>query len=268
MEIYGDSLSAGLLDNQPLEKAISFEELRKIYTALGRYKFTGEVKHLVDFQKPELAWPALVARELGTENMPLETRNFARSGAKTKDLYKQIDKTPSEETIAFFFIGHNDICNHTESVERLSLKYEREIEQALRLWDAGHQRSTAYLIPVGMIPDVYKALAGTKWSTVEGDQFQCEDSWTKHFPYCVSHYRMYAEGRLDSHLRPRITGMNDTLATIARRWNTNSRRNTYDVLSLRTESLRPSHFAIDCFHLSAGGQQALGAAIGAAVLAY
>src|SRR5688572_18811663 len=111
METYGDSLTAGFLSHTSVLDAPPLTQIEKIMSSLALFKITKNISHLEKHETRSFAWPALVGKSLSED---LELVNLAVSGAKSPELLKQVTKAgeTKTKTIAFFFIGHNDLCHY------------------------------------------------------------------------------------------------------------------------------------------------------------
>jgi lysophospholipase L1-like esterase len=260
MEIYGDSLTAGFLDSTSVVSPPTLPEISSIISDLALYKLTNDENLIHKHEGRDNAWPADLAHlvEAATPNLNLTVQNLAVSGATTSELASQIKDAPDASEYGMFFIGHNDLCKDTDSVDTVAAKFSASFETAVRIWDKDHSNAKGYLIPVGQIQRVYDTLHGLVW--YQGAvQYKCEDSWTKFFPYCPSYADMYANGTLDAFLGPRIDAMNNSLAALAQKMNGSSAHgNHYEyVAGIDKETYEKEYFAIDCYHLSELGQSTL-----------
>jgi hypothetical protein len=94
LEAYGDSLTAGFLSNTDLTAPPNLDGVSQIMSDLVMYKMTSNPKYLEPHQKPELAWPQVLAGLLANEMGPLTVGNYAVSGAHTSDLLSQVQRAP------------------------------------------------------------------------------------------------------------------------------------------------------------------------------
>ncbi|MBY0372128.1 SGNH/GDSL hydrolase family protein [bacterium] len=259
VEAYGDSLTAGFMSRTDVTHAPPLPEMSGIISDLAMFFMTKDRTYLAKHHAPELAWPALLATELGGNN-PLPLDNHAVSGARSWNLLDEVKSHPQRgvTTRAFFFIGHNDLCNSTDSPQALADSFKQEVGSAVEEWDRNHKDSVAYLVPVGKIGEVYKILNGYVWHKGSQKNYSCVDSWTKLFPYCVSHYAKFKAGILDTYLNPRRDAMNTALEKLSEEWTLKSSSNQFHYLANAQDiQYAPEFFAVDCFHLSPTGQKAV-----------
>lgn len=259
IEVYGDSISAGFLSRTRVTAAPPLSEVGVTISNLAMYLMDREKnKHYVDKEHaPDLAWPALVAKEIDPAG-PVKLYNNAVSSSRAWEMAGQVrsNKAPAGKTRAFFFIGHNDLCNNLDTPKNIAAAFGNEMDDALRLWDAAHSDSVAYLVPVADIHRVYKALDGFIWHRGTKKNYTCMDSWTKFFPYCASHYAKFKVGALDTYMVPRLDAMNDMLDARALAWSKKSTKNRFVYLKNAHDTpYLKEFFAVDCFHMSPEGQR-------------
>lgn len=261
LEIYGDSISAGFLDETKLVAAPTLPEIGKIISDLATAKISGNPSYITAHENRSLAWPATLSQFFGKE---VVVQNHAVTGAKSVDLISELSfGSSAKEAMAFFFIGHNDLCHNTLSAEELSQNFRANFERALKLWNASHSGATAYFLPVSEIERLYQSLDGTVWHNSGSHAYTCEDSWTRLFPYCRTHYEKFKQGTLTDFLSPRIEKMRNVLRELASLWDRkNTRGNHFEYLeSLEQLPYTPSYFAVDCYHLSSEGQAEFGSRV-------
>lgn len=257
IETYGDSLTAGFMSSTDVTNAPPLVEMSGIVSDLAMFFVTKDVAYLRDHHAPELAWPSLLAKKLGG-NTPLPLENQAVSGARAWSLVNQVRARPAGNapSRAFFFIGHNDLCNNNDTPQTVADVFKGEVNAALEEWNKTHSGSIAYIVPVGQIAEVYKVLNGYVWRKGGSKDYSCVDSWTKLFPYCVSHFQKHKAGTLDAYLKPRRDGMNRVLGELAQEWTQRATGNRFEYLEdAHAMQYVPEFFAVDCFHLSPRGQQ-------------
>jgi len=260
METYGDSLTAGFLTNTNVTNAPSLKVISDIYSDLAMYKVSGDKKYIAPYEPPELGWPFAVARLLESVADPITIKNFAVSGAKTVDLIGQVGRNgvTLAPTMAFFFMGHNDLCEAKGTPEEIGRTYAATFERALIQWNRNHRDSAAYFMPVGDVHRVFETLKGYVWHDGPVKKYACEDSWTRYFPYCPKYGRLHKEGKLREYLQPKIQAMNDALERLAFDWDKKGAGNRFHYLKdLHDSPYQENFFAVDCFHLSHEGQKAL-----------
>ncbi len=258
IEVYGDSISAGFLSHTDVTNAPSLTQMSETISNLAMFLMDKEKnRSYVDKEHaPDLAWPKVLSDKIEPAG-PVDLYNYAVSSSRTWQMAGQVKGNPhtSGETRAFFFIGHNDLCNNMDTPDNIGNEFGNEFSQALALWDATHKDSVAYLIPVADIHRVYEALDGYVWHRGGKRDYSCVDSWTKFFPYCPSHYKKHKAGTLGSYMKPRLAAMNGVLDNLANLWSKKSSSNKFAYLKdAHDTAYQKEFFAVDCFHLSARGQ--------------
>lgn len=269
IETYGDSITAGFLTKTEVTNAPPLSEISLLVSDLAMFFMTKDTRFIVKHHAPDLAWPALLAKTLDP-NGPLRVENQAVSGANTWELITQVRKQAgrSSASRAFFFIGHNDLCNNPDSPTAIASSFSGQVENALAEWSKTHRGATAYLVPISDIHRVYERLWGYVWHKGAEDSYTCTDSWTKLFPYCISHYKKAKLGQLETYMKPRLNEMNAALEKLADAWNRQNPANHYVYLKdAHNIPYEPEYFAVDCFHLSAAGQRTVATRIEEMVLA-
>ena len=259
METYGDSLTAGLLDYTNINGKNELEKVSSILSDLTMFKLTQDRSFLKKHERAEYSWPNLLAQKLTGGSSNIEIRNYALTGARTNALMEEVKKatttTDADDVIAFFFIGHNDLCHTKGSAEELKSEFTSNFFSALRDWDRKHLGARAYLISVAEVQYLYPVLDGITWYDGPKAKYRCNENWENLFPYCPAFYKKYKEGSLNEYLNPRIKEINDSLTEIVDTMKTESQRNQY----FRVEMTPGAHFksdffAVDCYHLSSQGQ--------------
>jgi lysophospholipase L1-like esterase len=266
LEAFGDSLTAGFLSGTTLTAAPPLPEISDIISDMALFKLIKNPAVLVKLHRPDLAWPQLLAQLEGKRlSARVSVDNQAVSGAHVANLVSQVSRVrvSNETTQAYFFIGHNDLCNNPKEVTSLVGELINHYRVGLEAWDKTHEGGTAYLIPVAAIQDVYEVLHGYKWYTGPKVNYTCEDSWDKLFPYCRSYHRLYKTGKLEEYLIPRVRGINQGLEKLAEEWDRRSlRKNHFRFLKdFDRLSFRPEFFAVDCYHISPAVQRAIAEAL-------
>ena len=270
LEFYGDSLSAGYLSGTSVVSPPPLSYISRVMSDTAVFKLTKNREKIMPHHRMDLAWPKFFA-ELEAKNA--EIQNFALSGAKIHQLHIQLDnaRPKSKAARAFFFIGHNDLCdwkNPPEPAGTLSRRFAKTLEKELDRWEARHENGTAYLVPVSDVPKIFEILKGYTWYDNGKVKFRCEESWDKFFPYCLPHRGRMLGGTLDRFLYDRIERMNVELREMALRRDAAGLKNRYRFLEdIDTKAMEPKHFAVDCYHLSEEGQRGLAQAIFTAVKA-
>lgn len=259
MEAYGDSLTAGFLTDTNVTKPPPLKDISSLISDLAMFLMTKNRSYMAKHHAPQLAWVSVLSKKLfPTGSIVLD--NHAVSAARTFEILGQVQshKDRGEPSTSFFFAGHNDLCNNTDLPSHIGYAYRLEIGRALAAWDAVHQNSTAYLVPVSDIHRVYAALTGYVWYRGTQSDYRCEDSWAKFFPYCPSHLAKFKLGQLESYMKPRLAAMNRALDDLTFEWNKKSRTNKFVYLKgAHDVAYEPAFFAVDCFHLSEIGQRKL-----------
>lgn len=259
LEAYGDSITAGFMSRTDVTHAPPLKEMGSIISDLAMFIMTKDPAHVAKHHAPELAWPTLLAKRLDPTG-PMKLNNQAISGAHGFEILGQVKnvKATAEVTKAFFFIGHNDLCNNVDSPENIGAAFKDEVGRAIEEWDRRHKDSVAYLIPVGQIHRVYQTLFNYVWHRGPQNNYSCVDSWTKFFPYCPSHYKKAKAGTFEAYMGPRLDAMNDGLDELASELSKKSASNRFHYLKdAHDVSYDPDLFAVDCFHLSAKGQKTI-----------
>jgi lysophospholipase L1-like esterase len=260
IEAFGDSLTAGFLSNTRVVQASPLFEVSRIVSDLAAYRFFHDTKFLKQHQDPTWAWPQRLAERIAPEGEKIEVRNYAVSGAFTRDLLTQVSNAPKavQGTWSFFLIGHNDLCGNHATPDSIAETFKSLYRKALAAWDQNHQGAVGFLVPVGAIYRVYQALDGYVWHQSSKGALSCRDSWRPYFPYCPSYAHLQANHQLEAFLAPKIEAMNHALGDLVDEWNKKSSRNRFLYLSgVHDKSYEPKYFAVDCFHLSPEGQEEL-----------
>lgn len=261
-ETYGDSLTVGFLSATNLTEDPPLSLITDIYNAIFQWKLLGDVSSIEPYQKPELSWPVQLASQVESQPNEITVINNAVSGNKSSDLLAEVTgaQFPKPDSVAFFFIGHNDFCDNSDSPEMLAASFINNYNLAIAAWEKQHQGATAYFMPIGDIPRVFSTLDGFEWHTAQdgSPKLTCYDSWTRLFPYCPRYAHMQEAGQLGNYLSPRINAMNSALEKQVAQWDKQSGKNRYFYLKgVDQAPFQDSYFAIDCFHLSATGQKEL-----------
>jgi lysophospholipase L1-like esterase len=267
IESYGDSLTVGFLSNTDVTSHPPLSLIGQIYTDIAKWKIEQDPKYIAPYTKPENSWPVQLANQMAGAGPAPVVYNRAVSGSRSADLLKQVQSltAPDGSAIAFFFMGHNDLCTpSTDTVDGIANNFQANYDRAIAEWDARHHDTTAYIIPVGDIHRVFAQLDGYVWHRgFEDSDLSCYDSWTRLFPYCPRYAHMQEKGKLEGYLKPRLDAMNARLATQVIEWNRKSvSGNRFVYLDgIQNQDYQTAYFAVDCFHLSSQGQRALSEAI-------
>jgi hypothetical protein len=260
-ESYGDSLTAGFLSDANLTSPPPLKQVSKIISDLAMFLLTQKPEYTEPHHARAKAWPNQLADLLRKDGTAVDLVNNAVSGSASWDLSSQLVASGSDST-AFFFSGHNDICENTEPVADLADRFERSFEEAISRWDAGHMGSKAVVLPVSRIDRVFATLKGHVWFKSQAANYRCEDCWKKFFPYCPSFYRMHKDGTLRDFIEPRVEAMNAALERVVDKWNRTSKANAFYFLKdVHEVAFRPDYFSIDCYHLGSYGQSELGLSV-------
>lgn len=259
LETYGDSLTAGFLSHTALTSPPPLSEVSQLISDLARFKLTGDRKHVSQYDSAKDAWPTIL-KKTWDPIVNVDLRNYAVSGARSYQLINQVRlaRDVRAHTFAIFFIGHNDMCENRDPIPDLETAIEENFKTALGLWDSNHLDSEAYILPIGNIHEVYKILRGFVWSKAKSHDYTCEESWDKYFPYCRAHFQKFKSEKLDEYLVPRLTAANSSIGKAVDAMQRTSKRNHYHyVEDIHQLAYLKEAFAVDCFHLSSGGQSML-----------
>ena len=268
IEAFGDSLTAGLISHTQLTAPPPLKELGGILSSLALFKVTKNYDYLQELQRPNLAWVAHIAKRLADLGYETKIENHSVSGAQSVDLARQVRESraqptaPADHGTAFFFVGHNDLCNTDDSPTALANRMESSYREALRHWNERHRNSQAFIIPVSEMQRLYPALAEYVWLEAGTSKYSCSTSWATLFPMCKHLYRKYTQGKLSEYLTPRIQAVNSKLRALAEGGTSGlTSENSLHYVDVHDVPFGPEHFAIDCFHLSSVGQTKLGEAV-------
>jgi len=261
LEAFGDSLTAGLLDYTNVTHQNELETVSHILSDLAMFKLTKDRSYLKKHEQNDLAWPQLLAEQLKTSEVNFEVRNYGVSGAKSETLYDEVVNAPpvsprlQSQSIAFFFIGHNDLCHNSNTTENLASEYSSNIDRAIEAWDKTHEGSRGFLVSVAEVQRIYPLLEGQTWYESSRGRYRCNESWDKLFPYCPVFFRKHKEGTLENYLTPRVEALNKALEDLTQKWRNKSSRNQFFHIQMAPGSdFRKNFFAVDCYHLSNEGQ--------------
>lgn len=266
VEAFGDSLTHGFFAKTALAGSTPAYALG-VVGDLVLFKITNDASYVDKYGGPQNAWPRIVADALTEAGASSPVNNLAVTGGSSKGLLAQVDKlkyTGAKDVRAFFFIGHNDLCpGLMESAETLAKKFVANYERALVKWDATHDGSTAYILPVGNVTEVYEVLSNYVWfESTNGEKYKCDTNWSIYFPYCPVYSELLKEGKLRQVLTPRIDLMNKQLEQLVHHFSKSTNRNRFFYLDKLHEAKFQSNLAaVDCFHLSAQGQKSLSEAV-------
>lgn len=258
VEAYGDSITAGFLSYTDVTAPPGIEEVGRIFNDLFQYIAFKNPARLPRHHSPQLAWPKVLADMLGARGERVQVRNFAKSGDHVYDLTAQIGRAPevTSPAAAFFFIGHNDMCKDGGTPDEVAAFFVKHYEKALSDWDKKHAGATAYVMPMGDIYRVFKALQGVVWQKNATGNLTCETSWLRYFPYCPAHAHRLQDGTLQQFIEPKLSAINRALVDLVEKLKLSKRGNRYVFLDkVLTRPYEPDYFAIDCYHLSARGQR-------------
>ncbi len=261
IEAFGDSITAGFVSDTSAVDAPPLKEVSHLVSDLAMYFVTKDRRYVDPLQKKDLAWPSVVAAELGKQlGQALTVENLAVSGSRIADLSKQVEKIQGNVigSRSFFFAGHNDLCHTNGGPEVFTQNFTREYTKALTYWDEHHTQSVAYIIPVADIHRVYRKMQGFVWFHGGDGKYSCNDSWEKLFPYCRANYHRLQANTLEDYFIPRLGAINSAIEQVVHDFNEKSTRNRYYFLSdVRNMTLDTNYFAVDCYHLSVEGQKHL-----------
>lgn len=255
VEAYGDSLTAGFLAGTSVTSPPPLTEVSKMMSDMTSFKLADRTK-LDKHHYPQLAWPQQVVNELKARGNPdIQLHNYAVSGSRSYHMGSQIRANKvADSSVAFFFIGHNDLCDDYPTKEDMVDTYISYVEDSLKQWGKSHKNSEAYVLPVGKVDEVYKLLAGYTWKKTASHDFTCDQNWERNFPYCRANFKRYKAATLDKYLKERITLMNTALEKLVLSQQKADSQNRYVYLTdTHNASYQKEHFAVDCFHLSEKG---------------
>jgi lysophospholipase L1-like esterase len=262
METYGDSITAGLFDYTNITENNELSYVSAILSDLSSFKLTKDRTFLKKHEQSEFSWPTYLTSRLKDSETQFEIRNFALSGAKSDGLMEEVTNAPKPEAnrnvIAFFFIGHNDLCHHKGSVENLGQEYLTNVQTAIEEWDKKHQDARAYLVSVAEVQNIYPILDEFVWHDGPRARYRCNENWKHFFPYCPAFYNRHKQGTLNSYVAPRLEAVNGSLDKIVETMKRSSGRNQYFRVNKSSGTeLKKEYFAVDCYHLSRNGQDFL-----------
>ena len=263
LETYGDSITAAFLSGTSVTSPppLSGEgSVSEIVTDLANYLFNGEKEKLVKHHAPDVAWPVLLGKQLAASGEKFAVKNYAVSGARVKDLSSQVSRssrTSGYGTMAFFFIGHNDLCNANDDPKVIADRLMVDYKKALAEWNAKHEGAVAYLLPIADVHRVFHTLKGYVWHKNGTKRYACEDSWERLFPYCPSHAKKLKAGTIDDYFVPRLREINRAIGELATELNRASGgKNRFAYAEgIMSKPFEADFFAVDCYHLSAAGQK-------------
>lgn len=262
IETYGDSISAGFMAGMSVTAPPPLKTISKAISDMAMFLITDKPDYIQNLHAPQAAWPAQLVGILKQSGVDAVLQNHAISGTESWALSGQVVDGAGAKTDAYFFVGPNDFCENGDSADALAKKYEQNVDSTLAKWDASHDQSQAFLVPVPRVDQVYATLKGFVWYRGAKSAYKCEDSWRKFFPYCPSYNKMLKEGTLEAHIKPRVEAMNVALDRLALKWGKASQKNTFRYLPhVHDVSFRPEYFSVDCYHLSPFGQSEMAKAI-------
>lgn len=259
IEVYGDSLSVAFMAQTSLATPPSIEVIGKILSDLSMHKISGEEKFIAPYKRPENTWGSFLSEKL-KHTTTTTYINRAHEGDRAIHVPGQIAAIPKTKSpsLAFIFIGHNDLCAAKTAAESLPKDFENQINESLKLWDDKHQNSKMYLIQVGDVPQVFEMLENVVWAKTDQFTFNCRHSWRRIFPFCSYLAKLQQEGKMKEVLNPLMKKFNLSLEKLAKKWNETGSSNHFTVLnSSNNIKYELEDFAVDCFHLSKRGQQRL-----------
>lgn len=235
----------------------NFAVLSGLWSNLATFVANGDKTALRRLHAPELSWAQVLGKKLGAD----EVHNYAVSRTRVKDLLTQIDgakDTTDKSVAAFFFMGHNDLCHYTTTVDEFDERFRKEYSAAIAAWDAKHSGDTLYLVPPGDVDRVYKLLDGYTWLKTPSLTLTCNQSWDTVFPFCRENAKRLREGKVSDHLIPRTKNIRTAMEELAKEWTKKSEHNRFVFLEdILQDAYKKEFFAVDCYHLSAYGQKAL-----------
>ena len=260
LEAYGDSLTAGFVSQTNVTNVPSIKPISVMLSKMMMFHLSNDLKYVAPYSRKDLSWFHHVATEVAKNYEIAGFLNFAVPKHHSYHLPGQVSRAGAtkDRTIAFFFVGHNDLLQNYNEPSDIAKEFMANISAAAKKWDSLHEGSTLYLLPVGSIHQVFKILSGYVWYETDQGQYQCEDSWQKLFVYARWYHELYKQGRLESVLEPRIAAMNQSLRSYPHQWESKRQNEVVYVPQMENITYLPEYFAVDCFHLSAKGQHEMG----------
>lgn len=260
METFGDSITRGFVAKQTLNR----KDLTPLEVRLAFFKMAGSMgdrKKLDAMASPDLAWPEQLRTVMKIHGSEIEVLNKSSTNTTSSHLRGQVEEIGKSvaPTMAFFFMGQNDICDRQGVLdEELVLRFRTNYSGALKLWESNHQNSTAYLLPVADISEVYTFLWDKPWGN--GKQ-NCSQTYLNYAPLCLPLARAAQKDadEFKTKVGGRTKKLNQVLAELTQEMNFAVSSNRYVYLQkLEKPDLKQEYFALDCFHLNELGQTALG----------
>ncbi len=268
IEAYGDSLTEGLFSQTSLTKP-DRKEVADALRDFSLFYLTKEKKYIVPYLRHDLSWVSHLATRLGKSyglSKPVPVKNFAVAGSQAVDLVKQVARPIPEynPTVAFFLIGHNDLCDIVGTEWEYVAKFRREYLDALKIWDRTHQDSTAILLPMLPVHYAYERMLDYVWLQEKNEKLTCMSLW-RLFGYCPKFNVMAKNGTMKANISPMENALNNELKFIASEMTyttfTGNRFVTVDPNLFQKPMSGPEFFGFDCYHPSNAGQQAVSSAV-------
>ncbi len=256
METFGDSVTAGTLSKTAVTET-TYKSIQAIRSDLAKYVMLGKESYLTKYGSHENAWPAKLQQLIGVGNVN-ELHNYAVPRAVTADLLKHVkgaSKT-THETMAFFFMGHNDICDSGLTPEQQAEKFVREYKTALLEWDKSRENSVAYIMDVGELHEMISTLNGYVWQKDTDKSYTCNDTWENFIPFCPAYSKLAKANKINEVVGKQIAAMNGSIDALIQDLNKSGVKNTFKHVKF-WDTFHPEYSASDCFHLSQKGQQSL-----------
>lgn len=268
IEAYGDSLTQGLFSHSTIEKPDK-KEIANTLRDFSMFYLTKDQVHIKQYLRPDLSWVSEVARRLGEAyglKQAVPVRNRAVFGSVAKDLIKQVSREWPEynEVLAFFLIGHNEICDVVGTEAEYVAKFRREYLEALHAWDRTHQGSTALLIPMLPVHQAYLRMHEYVWYQEKNEKLTCTKLWQL-FGYCPKFTTWTKQGKIESSIAPIENALNQELKYIASEMTFSTKSGnqflTLDPTLFSKPTLGAEFYAYDCYHPSLTGQKAVAGAV-------
>lgn len=263
IETFGDSLTHGIFAKTSVTSSTP-QLVSHLMGEMSKFGLTRDVGHIEPYGNKSDAWPNYLKDQFESESsQSVSVANASMIMNDTNDLLKQVRQinfSSTSDVMAFFFIGHNDLCpSLDESIGALTRRFKVQYRNALLEWDQMHDGAKAYILPVGNVDEAFSLLNHYTWfETTNGKKHQCNDQWGLYFPYCRRMGALAGVGRLKEVLRPRIEAMNIELRELVDEMNQRSGKNHYRYVGDMSDiPFEVSYFAVDCFHLSSQGQRAI-----------
>lgn len=262
LETYGDSITAGFFANRDLSDNLTVAQLKKTMTDV--LLTLHRVSRIEKFDRRDLAWPAKLVDRVNVKGLKLV--NHAQTGATVLGLLSQVKQVKGVEAkaVAFFFIGHNDVCKRPfKGTTGFRDFYSDHFDKAIREWSERHKDSLAFLVPIVDVGVVMDTLWKYEWTKGE----TCRDTYLHHAPMmCPLIARHIDDGKKD-YSKKRTASINDYLKELPQDKELKLKSNNRLIFLEHGDDfdMTAKKFAIDCFHLNEDGQLEIAKAVQSAV---